>query len=208
NNTFYRKVDFMIEKPTGEIGKKFSLSIKKVMMEKSALRPILENLGMQSEDIDNIVTKVQKSIPVAKVGITNNSLTSLQLHQYLTRCAMREDCGYMQEIKSQGREYCIFRRDDFKNIVKEVADGFRNHLEVLDNFQMLGILHTNPGRKDYRLTGGLPVYCFLPADEVTKDTYLEWCDAGKDAECPKIMNLGEKKGEEVENNEKEDTAVG
>lgn len=189
NNSFVKKVNFMIEKSTGELGKLFSFSLKQVMAENSPLQKVLENMGMESNDVTEVVEDVRKEIQSANAVATNNSMGIIQVHQLLTRYALNDNKSYMLYIKALGRECCIFERDNFKEILRENVYGFKNHLEILDNFQMMNILHTNPGRKDYRLSGGLPVYCFLPAENVTKDSRFDWFDEAPDAELPKKIGV-------------------
>lgn len=191
NNTFVKRVDIMLQKPSGEFTKVLSYSLSKVE-KPSGLRALLQDLGLEREEVEDILATVLIKIQVAdSTASTNDSMSIEQVHQYLTRCALRGDGGYMHYINSLGKECCAFSNKVFKRLIRENVEGYKNHLEVIRSFRMMEILHTNPGRNDYRLKEGEVVYCFLPAEGIKKDTFFDWFDAAPDAEAPKEMESAE-----------------
>lgn len=71
-----------------------------------------------------------------------------------------------------GTNYCAVPTKDFKKIVQSLDLGYRSHLEILQNFRMLGILFHNANRLDYRKKDFESHYCFIPAEGVEEDSDL------------------------------------
>lgn len=166
SSSFFKQAGFMVYIPDVGFSKRFAIPFR-TLVGKAPADTFL-NLGFTREEVDAIADAMRNKIADMKVIDSGESVSIEMAHKLLTFEALKS--GYMKDIN--GTNYCAVPTKDFKKIVQSLDLGYRSHLEILQNFRMLGILFHNANRLDYRKKDFESHYCFIPAEGVKADSDL------------------------------------
>lgn len=164
-----KRVGLMLNNPEYGLSKRVEVSVQKLAKHKEPLE-LLMNMGLDSTEVKAVTNCVKAEVQRQQVVSGGQTLPIEKVHRILTQEAILED----KFLEIKGIKYCAFQTDEFKEKIKTLELGYKNHLEILDNFRMLGILHGsksgNSMRNDYRGSDHVPYYCFKPADNVDENS--------------------------------------
>lgn len=164
-----RKISLMVESSEGELSKKFDVSFQKLVSTKSPLE-FLYNMGFDRDEILTVTNKVKNAVKDCSVVGEESAVPIQKVHRILTQDAILDE----KTLMIDGKKYCAYVTEEFRKKIKEMNLGYKNHLEILENFRLMGILHGNRHgdtmRNDYRGTDHIPYYCFLPAEGVDENS--------------------------------------
>lgn len=180
NASLCKKISLMVESPEGSLSSKFDITYQKLITSKSPLDGLF-NMGFDRDEILTLTNKVKQKIKDFKEVVAETVTPIYKVHKILTQEAILED----KFLTIGGTQYCAFETHEFRKLIKESDFGYKNHLEILDNFRLMGILHGSrygdTMRNDYRGSDHIPYYCFLPAEGIDENSNI-WGGNEADAE--------------------------
>lgn len=179
NASLCRKVSLMVKSSDGNLSKKFDVTNEKLIKSKEPL-DFLFNVGFGRDEILTVTNKVKQAVKDCKTVCSESAVPIIRVHRILTQEAILED----KFLVIGGTKYCAYQTEEFRKKIKELDLGYKNHLEILDNFRLMGILHGSRHgdtmRNDYRGTDHIPHYCFLPADGIDENSNVWGGDKADD----------------------------
>lgn len=171
SSSFCKKISFIVESAEGDLSNKFDLSFQKFFVPNNPLE-FLYNVGFGRDEILKITNLVKEKLQKEKEISTEERIPIERVHQILTKKAFEDD----EFLTIDGEKCCAFQTNAFRQKVKEMELGYKNHLEILHHFRLMGILRGSKQgetmRNDYRGTDHVPYYCFLPAEGIIGESNI------------------------------------
>lgn len=180
-----KTIGVMVGNKDGMLYKRFDISAKQLRTNKGTF-DVFYNYGFTQDEVQKISKELNRLFGEVKFKNGCSGISIEQVHRLLTVFA--EERNYMEEIDE--KRYCCVPTQEFREWVREEAIGYRNHLEVLRNFEMMELLKTNQGRNDYkRKSDGERCYCVLAWEEDQVSTQEDQDGAQEEVSSNNIVEM-------------------